>query len=146
MAQLPITLILGMSTSPSCFLKDLPVDAVGLLTTTTFILHKASRLYEEIVSQVLLGRTWPGVVFSGNALDMVHAQFVYHDFCANAVCKGLQVACMQHAMQEPTSCVGGVLLGEGVSGVARMVQSMSSRERQQLLQCMKLPHTATYVI
>ena len=136
---LPVTLVMGMGTSPTCFLRDLPVDCASLLHPTHHTLHKASRSYEEIVAGVVLGKQWPGVMLGAGAIDVVHRQFVYHDFSAAAVCKGLQVACMQHFMTQRGSVLAGALLQGGPSAAQRVFDALPSPARRHLLQELHLP-------
>lgn len=132
--RLPVCLILGMGTSPTCFLRDLPVGCASLLQPTHCALHKASRAYEQVIARVVLGQHWPGLLFASTALDVIHRQFVYHDFSAAAVCKGLHVACMQHFMSQPSSVLAGALFTGGPAAAQAVFDGLPAAAKRRVLQ------------
>ncbi|CAK0784901.1 hypothetical protein CVIRNUC_008106 [Coccomyxa viridis] len=113
-AQLPVTLVLGMSISVAALRHMLPVKAADLLQAKEFRLVQAKALLDSLVQKVLLGPRFHGLLFSHRLLDDLLHHFLSHDFSVSCIRQGLQIACLRHFQSEALS----VLVPAAVSGPA----------------------------
>ena len=93
-ADLPITLVLGLSTSPAILDQLLPGPCLSLLQPHTFHLASAPSRVDALLTATLLGPQFPGWLPSAELLQQLDDHFLQHDYTVKgAAASSLQ--CMQ---------------------------------------------------
>ncbi|KAK9859302.1 hypothetical protein WJX84_000662 [Apatococcus fuscideae] len=102
-ADLPITLVLGLSTSPAILDQLLPGPCLALLQPQTFPLASAPARVDALLCATLLGSRCPGLLPSAELLQLLDDHFLQHDYTTHSYQRGLQVACLHHCQSQPLS-------------------------------------------
>uniref|UniRef100_UPI00358E8E2B origin recognition complex subunit 3 n=1 Tax=Myxine glutinosa TaxID=7769 RepID=UPI00358E8E2B len=112
-SRLPMTLVLGVSTSHAEVHQLLSHNVSMHLCTERFQMASASEMLTAVLDKVLLSDLVP-FKLSGKALQVLLTNFLYYDFSISNILKGLQFSLLEHFLEEPLSllcCAGPELPG-----------------------------------
>ncbi|KAK9826079.1 hypothetical protein WJX74_010834 [Apatococcus lobatus] len=101
--ELPITIVMGLSTSPAILDQLLPGPCLSLLQPHSFPLASAPARVDALLSATLLGPHFPGMLPSAELLQLLDDHFLQHDYTTHSYQRGLQVACLHHGQSQPLS-------------------------------------------
>eukprot|EP00891_Asterochloris_glomerata_P007571 jgi/Astpho2/7571/Aster-02477 len=102
-SQLPVVLVMGMSTSAAALQQLLPLAVVDLLEAQHFHLVRSLPRLQALMRDVLMGPKFHGIFFGHQVIKFINTHFMEHDFTTAVFRKGLQVACIAHFQSAPLS-------------------------------------------
>lgn len=113
---LPITLVLGATTSAAALTAALPSDLIDkALDCRRFNLATAMARLETLVEEVLLG-SWPGLIISYELTKALWEAFLVHYFSPGVIVRGWRIAALAHCAAQPAVSLASASL-DGVAAL-----------------------------
>ncbi|KAL4437146.1 hypothetical protein ABPG75_004285 [Micractinium tetrahymenae] len=113
-AEVPLTLMLGLTTTAAALSGMLPSDIMDrCMQLRQFKLASAMARLDSLVQRVLLGGSghWPGLRFSQPIVSQLADIFLNHYYSTGSIRQGLQLAALSHFEAEPLSALAAAALG-----------------------------------
>ncbi|GBG91397.1 hypothetical protein CBR_g52284 [Chara braunii] len=137
-ADLPIFLVLGMSTSAAALRRILPAAAIARLRPQRFAVKLSQHHLASVFREVLLdAKTSCGIVLADKVVDFLYGVFLRQELTVTSVLRGLQMAYLEHFSSQPLSFLCRELMK--ATSEVRMVQECGMLPRQLLEIAAKLP-------
>ncbi|KAL2634037.1 hypothetical protein R1flu_005516 [Riccia fluitans] len=108
-AELPIVLIMGMSTAEDAIRRLLPASTLARLHLWRFTLKEPQKLLELIIRAVIT-EAFCAFELSHEVALFLCGYFESHDVSATSVMRSLKIACVEHFWKEPMSFLCSSLL------------------------------------